>query len=282
MVELALKPKRSPRAQPQDRQWGPFTDRAVNAAGKEVHVDSGDCVHVQGFECPGVVSYGPDEEGDYTVLFNDGSGSGFIKESQMKRIPSARQLHLVQYHPGDGLSVPKFVEVNRIVECIVEVPVKILVHPNTRFDFAGCEAPMKMSTPEANAYLCANKGQYMGFMTADDAPGSVSFAWPDTALENSASHQCYILDKSGAPGRGQDNRILHTIHVLKSGDRVVVVEEILADNEPPCTLLRGERGSVLEIDEEGDAMIMFDEHERENWVFNIKFCNLMKEVPKES
>eukprot|EP00443_Scrippsiella_acuminata_P112441 CAMPEP_0115628042 /NCGR_PEP_ID=MMETSP0272-20121206/29191_1 /TAXON_ID=71861 /ORGANISM="Scrippsiella trochoidea, Strain CCMP3099" /LENGTH=761 /DNA_ID=CAMNT_0003064487 /DNA_START=76 /DNA_END=2361 /DNA_ORIENTATION=- len=60
---------------------------------------------------------------------------------------------------------------------------------------------------------------------------------------------------------------------LKAGDEVAVQHEFLTDSADPIKVLAGNRGIVLQLDEEGDAEINFIGLGRE-WVYSSKFPRL--------
>jgi len=69
---------------------------------------------------------------------------------------------------------------------------------------------------------------------------------------------------------------------LALGDEVQVTVTFQSDSEPDlCVFLRlGEIGTVIEVDESGDALVRFSNHARPQWVFTSSFSRLQK-MPKE-
>lgn len=59
-------------------------------------------------------------------------------------------------------------------------------------------------------------------------------------------------------------------------DLVVVREDFISDSDGGEELLRGQRGQIIEIDDDGDAYIRFREHRKKQWVYSQNFGYLAK------
>jgi CRP-like cAMP-binding protein len=66
--------------------------------------------------------------------------------------------------------------------------------------------------------------------------------------------------------------------VFKSGTAVMVNEDFKSDNDDDddtaVLLSRGQRGVIIRLDDEGDALIQFEDHDEEQWVFHVNFPRL--------
>lgn len=58
-----------------------------------------------------------------------------------------------------------------------------------------------------------------------------------------------------------------------SGNRTLR-QAFTSDSDIPSSLHAGDGGTVLQVDEDGDALIRFDDHEQPQWVFSAHYSHL--------
>lgn len=66
------------------------------------------------------------------------------------------------------------------------------------------------------------------------------------------------------------------LDTLDVEDFVIVREDFISDSEGGEELLRGQRGQIVEVDEDGDAYIRFRDHRKKQWVYSENLPYLAK------
>eukprot|EP00930_Biecheleria_cincta_P096739 TRINITY_DN8853_c1_g1_i1.p1 TRINITY_DN8853_c1_g1~~TRINITY_DN8853_c1_g1_i1.p1 ORF type:complete len:980 (-),score=262.60 TRINITY_DN8853_c1_g1_i1:149-3088(-) len=66
------------------------------------------------------------------------------------------------------------------------------------------------------------------------------------------------------------------LDVLHVDDVIIVREDFFSDSEDGEELLRGQRGTIVEIDPDGDAYVRFREHRKKQWVYSQNFALIAK------